>query len=324
MTPRELTQELASGHRRPAYLLAGAEPLLREDAQRAIQAAVLGPEGSDFHHDRLDGESASAGELIDAVRALPVMAPSRLVVVREPEARRGKASLSEALPDAIAALPDDGSAVLVVVAAKIDKRSKWVKAFKEPLSLVACDPPRPGKALLGFIREEAKRQGLSLGPGAAEALAEATGPQLLLLRHELEKAALLAGDGETVTRAHVTAGVSEAGDDPIWDLTDAIGEGRSADALKVLAGMRASGAPPPVLLGSLASHFRKLARARHGGTLSGHPFAVKKLERQAGRYAPARLIACLRAIQEADELLKGAGASPPELTLERLVLGLSA
>ena len=32
---------------------------------------------------------------------------------------------------------------------------------------------------------------------------------------------------------------------------------------------------------------------------------------------------CLRAIHETDEALKGQGALPPDLALERLVLGLS-
>jgi hypothetical protein len=51
---------------------------------------------------------------------------------------------------------------------------------------------------------------------------------------------------------------------------------------------------------------------------------VQKLERQARRYTPARLVACLRAIHEADEVLKGSGSLPAELALERLVLGLAA
>jgi len=58
--------------------------------------------------------------------------------------------------------------------------------------------------------------------------------------------------------------------------------------------------------------------------VAGPPFVLRKLERQAGRYAPARLQSALRAIHEADLALKGQGALRPELALERLVLGLSA
>jgi hypothetical protein len=88
--------------------------------------------------------------------------------------------------------------------------------------------------------------------------------------------------------------------------------------------MQAAGAPAMVLLGSLASHFRKLARLRAGGSIQGSPFAQKKLETQARRYALPRLRACLHAIHDADERLKGRGALPAEVTLERLVMTLGA
>jgi len=330
VTPAELQDELSHGTLRPAYLVAGAEPLYRDDALRALRAAVLGEGPADFNLDRLDGSQVRPGELIDAVRALPVMAAHRLVVLREPEARRG--ARGEALTGAIAdAVREVGEAarervetVLVVSAAKVDKRSKWVKAFGAPAALVVCDPPKGGKGVVAFVREEAGRQGIALARGTAEALADATGPQLLLLRNELEKAALLAGPDQPVTPAHIALGTADVADEPIWDLTDAIGEGRAADALGVLGKLQAGGAPAPVLLASLASHFRKLNRARAGGRLQGHPFAVKKLERQARRYTARRLRACLSAIHEVDEILKGQGHLPADLAMQRLILGLSA
>jgi len=174
------------------------------------------------------------------------------------------------------------------------------------------------------VRAEAKRQQIALAPGAAELLAERVGPQPLWLRQELAKAALYAGSGEPVTRAHVAALVSDVAEEPIWDLTDAIGEGRSADALQVLHKLLGAGAPPMVVLGSLASHFRRLVRVGGGGRIQAPPFVQRKLQSQARRYGPARFTACLRALHDADERLKGQGALPPELTLERLVLGLSA
>ena len=260
------------------------------------------------------------------MRTLQVMASHRLVVLREPEAGRGAKAeaLTTAVGDVVEEVIAQTETVLVVVAAKVDKRSRWVKAFVEPAARVVCDPPKAGRPVVAFVREEAKRRGIRLEVGAAEALADATGPQLLLLRNELEKAALLAGPDEPVTRAHVLESASDLAEEPIWDLTDAIGEGRSADALSVLDKLTSTGAPAPVLLATLAGHFRKLTRARSGGRLQGHPFAVKKLERQAKRYSPGRLRSCLDAIHEVDEILKGQGNLPADLAMQRLVLGLSA
>jgi DNA polymerase III delta subunit len=126
-----------------------------------------------------------------------------------------------------------------------------------------------------------------------------------------------------VSRNDVIAIVSDVADEPIWDLTDAIGEGRTPDALAILCRLLESGTPPPVLLGSLASHFRRLARLRSGASVAGHPFMVKKLESQAKRYTRRRLVGCLRSLHEVDETLKGRGALPADIALERLVMGLS-
>ncbi len=81
----ELEKEIAKNHVRPAYLLLGAEPLLRDEALTRIRAAVLDPSSADFNLDRLHGESASAAALEDSLRVLPVMAARRLVILTEPE-----------------------------------------------------------------------------------------------------------------------------------------------------------------------------------------------------------------------------------------------
>ena len=325
MTPEALHAELAGGRVRPAYLLAGEEALFRDQGLAAIRAAALGEAANDFDLERLDGERAGPGALLDALRALPVLAPRRLVVLREPEGRRGGKgdALLEALAGAVRELAAQSQTVLVVLAAKVDKRSSWVRAFAEPAALVVCDPPKAGRAVAAFASAEARRLGIPLGPGAAEALSDAVGPQLLRLVSELEKASLFAGPGERVSRAHVHEAVAAVPDEKIWDLTDATFDGRSGDALAALAGLLGSGVAAPIVLGSLASHLRKLARARAGEPVVGHPMTVRRIEAQAQRHSLPRLLAGLRAAEQADERLKGRGSLPPERVLERLVLSLA-
>ncbi len=324
MTPDELRAELDAGSPRPAYLLAGEEALLRDDTLAALRAAVLTGAADDFNLDLLDGDATPAGALTDAVRTLPVMAERRLVVLREPGRRRaGGQALLEALADAVADLGPEAPVVLVVTAASPDRRSRWVKAIARAGALVDCAPPRRSAELLAFIRAEAQRQGVKLGRGAAELLAERIGPQMLVLRQEIAKAALLVEPGEPVDRTRLAAGASDLAEEAIWDLTDAIGEGRTGDALLLLGRMLDRGAPEPVVLGALAAHVRKLVRLVHGGRVAGPPFVVRKLESQARRYRPAHARACLRAVGEVDQMLKGRGGAPPRMALERLVLLLA-
>lgn len=325
MKPSDLGKELAKGTIRPAYLLAGSEPLLRDDSLAAIRAGVLTGSADDWNLDRLSGDKTTPGALEDAVRALPVMAERRLVVLVEPERRRGSGAkaLTDALADLLPELAAQRETVLVVVTAKADRRSRWVKAFADPAARVDCDAPTHRRSLVAFIRAEARQQNVAIEDAAIELLADRIGPQLLILRQEIAKVGLLVGEGETVTARHVADSSSSVADQPIWDLTDAIGAGRTGQAVEILGRLLASGAAAPAVLGALAGHFRKLARVREGGSVAAPPFVARKLETQARRYSRRGLRACLERIHVADTALKGVGALPPEMALESLVIELT-
>lgn len=322
MTPEDLYSEIASQQIRPAYLIVGEESLYREEAIAAIVGAVF-PDGPvDFDYERLDGATASGAALRNAIGTLPVLAARRLVVLRDPEPQRGKAKdLGDAIAESLDVVTQGSDAVFVVVAPKVDGRARWVKMLGSQAS-VRCDPPKGVRAITAFVNAEAKQQGISLGKGAAALFAERTGPHLMMLRHEIAKAALFAGPGEQVTSRHVAEATTDVAEEPIWDLTDAIGEGRIADAMAVLGKLVAAGGAPPAILGALANHFRKLLTTRTGGKVAGAPFTVRKLESQSARFSPGRLVSCMRAIHQTDLALKGAGGIPAEISLERLVIGL--
>jgi DNA polymerase-3 subunit delta len=323
LTPDALQQELDAGRVRGAFLIAGEEALLRDRAIAALKRAVLGDAPADFNFDRFEGDAVGVGALGDALHMLPVFAARRLVWVREPSAGRGTwKAICDALPAFVKELAADVPAVLVVSATSIDRRTAWVRAFGD--ALVECEAPRNARDLVAFVKRDAQQLGLTLESGAAEQLVERVGATLIGLRNELEKASLLAGPGVKISVALISESAADLAEEPVWDLTDAIGEGRVGDALAVLDKVLGAGAPAPVVLGTLASHFRKLLRLRTGGAVAGPPFVTRKLESQARRYPPARLLVCLHAIHETDEALKGQGALPPPLALERLVLGLSA
>ncbi len=325
MSLDRIRKELEAGQVRPAYLLAGAEALLRDDALEAIERVVLADGPRDFNLDRLEVGPATPGRLEEALAVLPVMASHRLVILREPEGRGAKldAKWGEVIERYLGQARADSPVVLVVVSSKVDKRNKWVKSFKDPAIRIDCEAPKKPKELAGFLAQEARGQGIDLAPDAAALLAERVGPQLMLLRQEIEKASLLAGPGEQVTREHVAQAVSAVAEEPIWDLTDAIGQGRTAEAVEMLSRLLAQGAAPPAILGALASHFRRLVRVGQGERVPGPPFVVRKLESQARRYPARRLVTCLRAIHRADVELKGASVMRSERALEQLVLGLA-
>ena len=320
----ELEKELKKGVLRPAYLINGEETLLRDEAFAAIRRAVLDGTADDFNLDKLSAEQMTPGRLQDAVRALPVMSQHRLVVLADPDRRRGAsgADLQEAIAKTVAELSDQSETIFVVLTTKADRRTRWVKAFADPAGRIDCDAPTNSRSLEAFVRREAKRQGVKIEDSAVSLLCERIGPQLMVLRQEIGKLALWVGEGETVTNQLAADSVVSIADQPVWDLTDAISAGDPGRAVAVLARVRAAGSVDLATLGALASHFRKLAQAK-AGTLSGAPFVVRRAEDQARRYSAYGLRRCLERIHQADTGLKGKGPLPVPMVLEDLVIDLA-
>jgi DNA polymerase-3 subunit delta len=326
MNLAQLMSELGKGRIRPAYLIAGEEPLLRDAALDAIEARVLAGATRDFNFDRLEVDSASPSRLEEALGTLPFMASQRLVVLREGEGRGAgiDESWGRGLEQVLQALREPTTAVLVVVARKVDRRSRWVKAFRDPAAEIECESPTATRELVEFLEREASRQGILISKDAAELLCERVGPHLLLLRQELEKLQLHVGAGGRIDRAAVALSVSSVAEESIWELTDAIGQGRTADSLQMLSQMLNQGEASQAVLGALASHFRRLLRVEQGEPIKGPPFVVRKLEQQVRRFPSARLLGCLRAVHRADVELKGAGVMRPERAIEQLVIQLAS
>ncbi|MCS5638205.1 MAG: DNA polymerase III subunit delta, partial [Myxococcota bacterium] len=291
----------------------------------AIRQAVLAESAEEFNLDHLAGKGLSPSALQDSVTTLPVMASRRLVIVSEfelsgPEAAREK--LAKAMIDVVGGLAEQEETVLLVTASKADLRARWVKAFKAPATRVECEAPKRIPELVSFVLEEARSQGLSIEKRAARQLAERIGSQLLALRGELTKVALLAGEGNPISLDHVTAASQDVSERASFVLMDAIGTGRTGAAVSELGSLLASGAAAEQLLGNMASHFRKMARLRAGEKMQGNEWYLNKLESQARRYGQRDLRVCLDRIHEADGALKGIGSLSKEMTLESLVIDL--
>jgi DNA polymerase-3 subunit delta len=326
----ELEKELAQGKIRPAYLLAGDEPLLRDQGLAALSQGILGGAADEFNLERLDAVGLSPSVLHESLQTLPWMASHRLVILREPDQIKHKdtrESLFEALLEALERLVEQTETVLVVTANSADSRLRWVKAFKGPAVRVDCNALKNARDAIPFVEAEARRQGVELESGVARELAERTGPRLLVLQGEIAKAALLAGPGQPVSRDHVLVSTSDISESKLWDLTDPICAGQTGTSVTRLGRLLASGFAPEAILGALAGHFRRLATVRGGGSVGGGGFRAQQLAAQARRYSQRDLRTCLERIHETDAVLKGIGKASKqvsrELAVEILVMDLS-
>jgi DNA polymerase-3 subunit delta len=325
--------EATPGELPRVVLVVGRQLALREAEVQRLRDAALGGGLRDFNEDRFDLASPGCDpvQILAAARTHPVMAPARFVLVRGAGEKRAARFVEELLP-AYLEDPAPGT-VLVLEAEAVDRRQRWVKQLGRVGKLIELAGPKGPPEVRAWIERALRERGKRPGPGAAAALADAVGGDVDVLRTEVDKLCLYAGERTEISAEDVSAISGELRPLAIWDLTDQLGQRQLAPALHTLGRLLEQGEAPLALLGALANHFRRLVRARECRPLEAsvvqerlgiHPFAARKLTEQARRFDLRRLRQCLDGVRLTDEALKGGAALTPRQALERLLLAVCA
>jgi DNA polymerase III subunit delta len=347
-----LSDAVARGELAPVYLLWGADQASINAAVAALREAVLHPGGVStgmeaFNHEQFDAPYVlSAAEVLNACGQVPMLGARRLVELSSPE-DWGRHKRAEELDgdikapeskrdDAIAALiqyfeAPNPSTVLVVTSSGINGNSKLVKAAKKAERVVECQMAPAGEnEAVDELLAEAQRRQLALARPGAQALVNAVGTSLSELIPALERAVAFAA-GARVEREHVEAVVATTREANAFDLTDAIGRSDHTQALEILARMFHTGEKDSgqamKLLGLLLWQTRRLCTVKFArdpaGALNSKPFAVRKLQQQAGSFDEERLRAAYAGLARLDADLKGGSKlayESPYIALQRWVL----
>lgn len=325
MTPVELTRDLRAGKLAPIYVLAGDERLTLEEAMNAVQSAVLAGGLADFNCDRFRGKETDAGRLETALGTSPMMAPRRLVLVRDFDL------ISEAAREVLLAYTKSPSptTVLVLTAEKPDGRTVLSKALA-PYT-VKFDTPSE-RDLAPWCQSRAQALGVTLDGMAAQRLVEAIGRDAAGLHNALERLVLLVEPGGRIRAETVESAVVDTREQSVFELCDAVGLGDAARAWGLARKMLSQREPHLRLLAMLVRHYRLLLRLREAkdagilreaaaATARVSPYALRSLWPQLEKHTLAGLRRALALCFEADRALKSS-PMPGDIQVERLVVAL--
>jgi DNA polymerase-3 subunit delta len=315
----KLTSDSLANHLRehllPAYLVSGDEPLLAGEAADAIRARgrAAGFTEREVHVAERAGDWE---EVRGSARNLSLFGARRLFEIRM-SARPGAAG-NAALIEVLEA--GDRDTLVLILTPRLDREAQgadWVRALEAHGGWVQVWPVDAGR-FVGWLRGRARKLGLEANDEALELLAERTEGNLLAAHQELAKLALLA-DGARVTAETVLASVADSARFDVFQLSEAVLTGAAARALRVLAGLRAEGTEPTLVLWALtkALHDAWNALTGAGGAQRGWQRQGAALE-QARRRAPHMAFTDLTArAARADRVIKGriAGNAWDELAL---------
>jgi len=325
----DVTKRASKGSLDPVYVLVGTERLLIERAVDTVRKAVDSMGAPGFNIEVFDGKGLDAARVISAARTIPMMADTRLVLLRHVDAMTPteQTNLAEYLND-----PCD-STCLLVTATKLDGRSKLSKAAKKAGVLIETKPLR-GRELREFIRAEATAREHNIAPQAIEALLDAVGDDLAAIDDAVERLSLFVGAGQRIDADAVMMCVTRIRVESIWSLVDAIGLKDRRKGIAAAQSLLDDREPPLRLLAMVARQLRIVARMREALSeglrpqdaakrAGAPPFKAGDITESARRFTADSLGDAFTLIAETDRALKGS-KRPPDVVLQDAVLRLCA
>lgn len=316
---------LAAESLSPVYLLAGEELLVLEaaDALRA-QARRLGY----AERQVLDaGVHFDWDELARSAAGMSLFATRRLLDLRLPTGRPGTEG-AKAISEFCAHPPPDVSLLITAVEWSNKHEGAWTRQIDSAGCVVIFNAPRAHE-WQGWIGARLASRGLSAVPEAIALLAERVEGNLLAAAQEIDKLAVLHGQG-AITAAEMEHLVADSARYDAFKLTDAALGGDGARALRILEGLHAEGEEIIALMGWLVSQLQLALRLANARDLSAQVRAERlwpareQLFRKALRRAPREhWMHCLARAARIDRIAKGRETGDAWLEAQRLIAAIA-
>ena len=327
-TADSIRADLAKGRIAPLYLLLGQDEVEKDSILKAIlDAAVDGPSRA-FNLDILHGDDADISEVVNRASSFPMMAKRRVLVLKRVD-KLLEAASRELLP--LIQQPMD-TTVLIFTAEKVDGRKKLFQDLRK--AGVVADFKIPyDKEVPAWIQRRVGELGKQMAPEAVHLLHMAVGPNPSDLRNELEKLVIHTQAREEITRDDVAWVVSASRENTVFELTDAVGQRHTGDALQILDHLVAQGDNPVALRVMMLRHIgilrkalwlqqARLSQSDMASRLKVPPFFVKNYVQQARAFDDASFQTAFEVLSEADSQLKSRPRSQYLLILTRAIVSI--
>jgi DNA polymerase-3 subunit delta len=317
-------KDLEQGRLAPLYFIFGEEPYLLNQSAERFKYAVLSEGAADFNLSIFYANDADVNVVRDAVETLPMMAPRRLVILKEAQDLSDKewATLEPLFESAV------DSTVFVLIASRVDKRKKTIRMLLEKADCVEFKKPYENQ-IPSWINYIAQNLQVEISKDAIHLLHKLVGHHLTEIESELKKLSDFVGE-RRIEVTDVAQVVSRSKEENVFDFTKAIGENDRVKALEHLVHLLDQGQSEIGIVSLLARHVRILLTVKkgmeeglHGAKLAHYaqvpPYFLESYIDQARLWAARKLEQTLMVLCETDKALKSSPLSS-HIWLENLVL----
>jgi DNA polymerase-3 subunit delta len=316
---------------KPVYLMFGEEEFLLRRALERLQEALGSGEDVPVPKTHMDATEIILAEVLAQARMPMLFSGKQLIILWQVD--RYKVKELAPLGRYLDSPSRQTCLVLVSLTLKnkdLERHTYW-KRLQEQDAVLGFFRLKES-ALPRWLEQETGRLGKSLAPSAAQRLIETVGNNLLELTQELEKLVLYVGNEPVIPADAVTHLSSHSRSHNIFELVEALGQKRPAQALQVLDRLLELGEPPLIILVMLARQLRMMIRIKEGRSQGapleelsariGLPRGIAdKLIRQAEKFRLGSLKKHLDGLHQTDLSMKTGGIAP-RLLLEKVILDM--
>jgi len=255
------------------YILYGQDDFSLNQAVGKIKADLGDREMVATSTTNLEGQHLTLSELRNKCGAAPFLSSHRLVIVdgllgrfeskqSKPRSGKGKSKNGlgewEGLDSYIKQMPE--TTVLMLVDEEVKGQNPLLKKLS-PLAEVRTFPLLRGRDLKAWIQQRVKGEGGDITPQAVNLLAELIGGDLWAMDGEIQKL-LLYSQERPISEDDVRQLVSHVQEANIFALVDAVAEGRTELAQRILHRLYHDGVAPTYIMVMITRQFRLIAQAK--------------------------------------------------------------
>lgn len=325
--------QLASNLKRglaPIYLVGGEEPLLLLECCDQIRTAAK--EQGFVEREILQVERGFDWSTLAGATAPSLFASRKIIDLRLRTGKPGREGAKVLTEWAQAPNPD---MLLMVSCEKWDKgsrNSKWAANLEKAGQRIDIWPIKAHE-LPNWLNQRMQQHGMQPEPEVLRILADRLEGNLLAARQEIDRLALIRGQG-TVSVDDVMKVVADSSRFDAFSLAEHMLTGNLRDGLRVAAGLKRMDTPIPLLLGALLRELRTIEAYRlamRGGEAESMVFRrmgiwqnrQNTVRTAARRLDTLKLFTAFKLLSLIDRQSKGRAAGDPWQNIDALLLQLS-
>lgn len=309
----EMISAIRSKKFSPVYFFCGEEEFFIDQLVDAIENNVLTETEKAFNQSVIYGKDATAQNVIETCRRLPMMSEKQLVIIREAQ------SFKE-IDGIINYLKNPVKSTVLAIAYKHglpDKRKAFGKEIQKQSVYFESTPLRDYQ-MPAWIKKYIKEKGYKIDDVAVDLLAEYTGTDLSTVSNEISKLIINKPKGSSINTTDIESGVGVSKEYNSFELSNALANKNVTKAHKIINYFCANpkNGPIPLVLGTLQGFFAKVWVCYHNkqksdydlaALLKVNPYFVKDYKAACAKYSVQKMEYIFYVLEEYDLRSKGIG-----------------